>query len=101
MFSKAKDPPDPLPKVEHGAGDLEKSPSIQVDTPTNDSSNDHVVPVTFRDLFRYSTKFELFLDFIGLTCAAAAGAAQVRCNMLSPLRSGRLTCYRPRHHSPS
>ena len=26
----------------------------------------------------YSTKFELFLDFIGLIAAAAAGAAQVR-----------------------
>ncbi|KAG8940248.1 GTPase-activating protein [Tulasnella sp. 424] len=76
MFWKAKDPPDPLPKLEHAVGDLEKSSSIKVDTPTNDSSNDHVVPARFRDLFRYSTKVELFLDFIGLICAAAAGAAQ-------------------------
>lgn len=36
-----------------------------------------VVPVGFTELFRYSTKFELFLDAIGLVCAAASGAAQV------------------------
>ncbi|EAU80745.2 multidrug resistance protein 1 [Coprinopsis cinerea okayama7 len=35
-----------------------------------------VPPVTFTQLFRFSTKFELFLDLIGLIAAAAAGAAQ-------------------------
>jgi len=34
-------------------------------------------PVPFSDLFRYSTKFELFLNAIGLVAAVAAGAAQV------------------------
>ncbi|CAA7269322.1 unnamed protein product [Cyclocybe aegerita] len=34
-----------------------------------------VPPVSFSELFRYSTKFELFLDFVGLIAAAAAGAA--------------------------
>ncbi|KAJ7212049.1 multidrug resistance protein 1 [Mycena pura] len=33
-------------------------------------------PIGFLELFRFSTKFELLLDAIGLTAAAAAGAAQ-------------------------
>ncbi|GAA5918154.1 hypothetical protein JCM1841_005277 [Sporobolomyces salmonicolor] len=33
-------------------------------------------PATFTQLFRYSTSFELVLNFIGLICAVAAGAAQ-------------------------
>lgn len=28
--------------------------------------------------FRFSTKFEIFLDIVGLFCSAVAGAAQVR-----------------------
>jgi len=39
----------------------------------------------------YSTKFELFLDFIGLIAAAAAGAAQV--SSLCIARSFLLTSY--------
>ncbi|KIL62960.1 hypothetical protein M378DRAFT_80370 [Amanita muscaria Koide BX008] len=35
-----------------------------------------VPPVSILALFRFSTKFEVFLDFIGLICAVAAGAAQ-------------------------
>ncbi|KAF8627411.1 hypothetical protein AX17_006226 [Amanita inopinata Kibby_2008] len=35
-----------------------------------------LTPVPFTALFRFSTKFELFIDFIGLCSAAAAGAAQ-------------------------
>lgn len=34
-------------------------------------------PVPFLRLFRFSTRKELFLDFIGLCAAAAAGATQV------------------------
>ena len=34
-------------------------------------------PVPFTQLFRFSTKSDLFLDALGLVCAAAAGAAQV------------------------
>lgn len=36
-----------------------------------------IKPVGFFELFRYSTKWELFFDGIGLVCAAASGAAQV------------------------
>ena len=34
-------------------------------------------PVPFTQLFRFSTKFDLALDALGLVCAAGAGAAQV------------------------
>jgi len=34
---------------------------------------------TLINIDRYSTKFELFLDFIGLVAAAGAGASQVCC----------------------
>ncbi|KAF8506439.1 P-loop containing nucleoside triphosphate hydrolase protein [Gautieria morchelliformis] len=37
---------------------------------------------SFTELFRYATKFELFLDFIGLCAAAAAGAAQPLMSLL-------------------
>ncbi|KAG8904330.1 GTPase-activating protein, partial [Tulasnella sp. 417] len=76
MSSQKQDPPHSSPKLDVAAGDLEKNPHTQVDAPTDDPSNNHVVPVSLSDLFRYSTKFELFLDFIGLICAAAAGASQ-------------------------
>ncbi|KAF8955024.1 hypothetical protein BDZ97DRAFT_1927499 [Flammula alnicola] len=38
--------------------------------------------ISFTELFRYSTKFELFLDFIGLVAAGAAGAAQPLMSLL-------------------
>ncbi|PPQ96673.1 hypothetical protein CVT26_010302 [Gymnopilus dilepis] len=41
-----------------------------------------VPPVSFFALFRYSTKFELFIDAIGLVAAAAAGAAQPLMSLL-------------------
>ncbi|THG99669.1 hypothetical protein EW026_g2716 [Hermanssonia centrifuga] len=44
-------------------------------------------PASFSSLFRFSTKLELFMDFIGLICAAAGGAAQP----LMSLLFGRLT----------
>ncbi|KAJ3513963.1 hypothetical protein NLJ89_g2654 [Agrocybe chaxingu] len=50
-------------KVEHASTELQ---------PTHKD----IPPVSFVQLFRYSTRFELFLDFIGLLAAAAAGAAQ-------------------------
>lgn len=34
-------------------------------------------PAAFTQLFRFSTKFDLFLDALGLLCALGAGAAQV------------------------
>ncbi|GAA5897055.1 hypothetical protein JCM8208_006155 [Rhodotorula glutinis] len=33
-------------------------------------------PSSFRELFRYTTKFELAMNFVGLICAIAAGVAQ-------------------------
>ncbi|KAJ3756801.1 P-loop containing nucleoside triphosphate hydrolase protein [Lentinula raphanica] len=39
-------------------------------------------PVGFTEMFRFSTKTELFLDFIGLIAAAAAGAAQPLMSLL-------------------
>ncbi|KAF9077717.1 P-loop containing nucleoside triphosphate hydrolase protein [Rhodocollybia butyracea] len=41
-----------------------------------------VEPVGFAELFRFSTKGELMLDFIGLVAAAAAGAAQPLMSLL-------------------
>ena len=40
-------------------------------------------PVSFRSLFRFSTRLELFLDSIGVCAAVIAGAAQVRSFVLS------------------
>ncbi|KAF8335499.1 multidrug resistance protein 1 [Cantharellus anzutake] len=39
-------------------------------------NNTEAGPVSFFALFRFSTRWELFLDFIGILCALAAGAAQ-------------------------
>ncbi|KAG5638718.1 hypothetical protein H0H81_010701 [Sphagnurus paluster] len=43
---------------------------------------DEVPPISFTQLFRFSTKFELFIDALGLICAAAAGAAQPLMSLL-------------------
>lgn len=42
----------------------------------DEKEKDDVQPASFVQLFRFSTKFELLLDAIGLVAAAAAGAAQ-------------------------
>ncbi|KAK7056875.1 hypothetical protein VNI00_002592 [Paramarasmius palmivorus] len=42
----------------------------------DEKEKDEVQPASFVQLFRFSTKFELLLDAIGLVAAAAAGAAQ-------------------------
>lgn len=36
-------------------------------------------PCKFSELFRYTTKLELFMNAIGLICAIAAGVAQPAC----------------------
>ncbi|KAH8104691.1 P-loop containing nucleoside triphosphate hydrolase protein [Cristinia sonorae] len=41
-----------------------------------------ITPASFTSLFRFSTKFELFIDFIGLIAAFAAGAAQPLMSLL-------------------
>lgn len=74
---KKKQPPEPT--VEKAVEDGESS---EKGTNPEDSNNKaapeepKLPPVGFTELFRYSTKFELFLDFIGLVCAAASGASQ-------------------------
>ncbi|KAG2001836.1 multidrug resistance protein 1 [Coprinopsis cinerea AmutBmut pab1-1] len=41
-----------------------------------------IPPITFFQLFRFSTKFEIFIDIIGLIASAAAGAAQPLMSLL-------------------
>ncbi|KIL58420.1 hypothetical protein M378DRAFT_27545 [Amanita muscaria Koide BX008] len=59
----------------HSIGSLKK---VEPGTEAINDANDKLaaVPVSIPALFRFSTKFELFLDFVGLLCAIAAGAAQ-------------------------
>ncbi|THU88633.1 P-loop containing nucleoside triphosphate hydrolase protein [Dendrothele bispora CBS 962.96] len=76
FFSK-KASPKPVPvdldsKVDekqhsddHSSVEASSPPAVEV-----------IAPISFTQLFRYSTKFELLLDAVGLACAAAAGAAQ-------------------------
>ncbi|EKM51815.1 uncharacterized protein PHACADRAFT_262171 [Phanerochaete carnosa HHB-10118-sp] len=64
----------------------EKSDGRTADAPPPVVKKD-IPPASFTSLFRFSTPFELFLDAIGLVCAAAAGAAQP----LMSLLFGRLT----------
>ncbi|KIJ64522.1 hypothetical protein HYDPIDRAFT_89952 [Hydnomerulius pinastri MD-312] len=57
----------------------EKSEDAAVDTKPAEPS---IPPIAFTELFRYSTRFELFIDAIGLVAAAAAGAAQPLMSLL-------------------
>ncbi|KJA18017.1 hypothetical protein HYPSUDRAFT_169806 [Hypholoma sublateritium FD-334 SS-4] len=41
-----------------------------------------IPPISFTQLFRYSTRFEIFLDFIGLAAACASGSAQPLMSLL-------------------
>ena len=45
--------------------------------PIDPATGKPYAPVGFFQLFRYSTPFEIFIDIIGLVCAAASGSAQV------------------------
>ncbi|KAJ7175926.1 P-loop containing nucleoside triphosphate hydrolase protein [Mycena filopes] len=61
------------PKVEKVESDADSDttdvdPVTPVEPPTP--------PISFTQLFRFSTRFELFIDAIGLVAAAASGAAQ-------------------------
>ncbi|KAJ7016642.1 P-loop containing nucleoside triphosphate hydrolase protein [Mycena alexandri] len=74
------------PVVVKKGGFFSRKPKVEKDTAsdTTDTTNvDPVAPVepptppiSFTELFRFSTKFELFIDAIGLVAAVAAGAAQ-------------------------
>lgn len=50
-----------------------------------------ILSVTFTQLFRFSTRLEIFLDFVGVVAAVGAGAAQVSARRPSCHRSKR-TC---------
>lgn len=78
LFSKKSEPPDPVEKPAEDDGNPEKK-AVDVDSKGEDpSSAEKVPPVSYTQLFRYSTKLELLFDFIGIICAIASGASQVR-----------------------
>ncbi|KAG9046648.1 GTPase-activating protein [Tulasnella sp. UAMH 9824] len=76
IFRKKKQPPEPVEKAATENGDQEKKVDDADSKGEDTSSPEKVPPVSYTQLFRYSTKLELFLDFIGLICAVASGAAQ-------------------------
>ncbi|KAG8924894.1 GTPase-activating protein, partial [Tulasnella sp. 408] len=74
IFRKKKQPPE---KPTTDDGDPPEKKVAEVDSKGDDpSSPEKVPPVSYTQLFRYSTKLELFFDFIGLICAVASGTAQ-------------------------
>ena len=82
MFRKKKQSPV---DVEKSGGDGEpKSTVTSTTTPAEEekkeSSNDPPPPppVSFFRLFRFATKWEIIANCVGVVCAIAAGAAQVR-----------------------
>ncbi|KAF8991424.1 P-loop containing nucleoside triphosphate hydrolase protein [Cyathus striatus] len=77
FFSRKKDVSKP------GVEENEKGGDAAVVTPAEPD----VPPISLLQLFRFSTKFEIMIDIIGLFAAAAAGAAQP----LMSLLFGRLT----------
>ncbi|KAF9267350.1 P-loop containing nucleoside triphosphate hydrolase protein [Marasmius fiardii PR-910] len=59
------------------AEDLKKATVVDAaKTEKEKQKEKELTPVSFTQLFRYSTKFELLLDAIGLVAAAGGGAAQ-------------------------
>ncbi|KAG8907884.1 GTPase-activating protein [Tulasnella sp. 403] len=77
FFSKSKQPPST--DDEKHVDDASDNVAPSIDAP---ESTQHITPVGFTELFRYSTRLEIFLDCIGLVCAAASGAAQPLMSLL-------------------
>lgn len=79
MFWKKK----PLPVEENGEEtkntDEPKSTTVEEKPPSNDPP-----PVSFFRLFRFATTWEILANCLGVVCAIAAGAAQVRISSLPP-----------------
>jgi ATP-binding cassette subfamily B (MDR/TAP) protein 1 len=76
MFRRQR--PAPVEPVEPVAeNEQEKqnpeSTTVEEKTPSND-----LPPVSFFRLFRFATKREILLNYLGIVCAIAAGSAQVR-----------------------
>ncbi|KAF6757399.1 multidrug resistance protein 1 [Ephemerocybe angulata] len=66
-------------KVDEAAKEKDLSDSSSL---PEKAAEPEVPPISFTQLFRFSTKFELFIDALGLLCAAAAGAAQPLMSLL-------------------
>ncbi|KAJ7784493.1 P-loop containing nucleoside triphosphate hydrolase protein [Mycena metata] len=77
----------PPPVVVKKGGFFSRKPKFEKEVEKDTASDNTVVdpvapveppapPISFTQLFRFSTKFELFIDAIGLVAAIAAGAAQ-------------------------
>jgi hypothetical protein len=64
------------------ADTLDEKHDVKIDvgdaTGTTSDSDPNLPPVSFTSLFRFSTRLEIILDFIGIFCAVVSGAAQVR-----------------------
>jgi ATP-binding cassette subfamily B (MDR/TAP) protein 1 len=52
------------------------SDAVVIDVNKEKPSEENIPPVPFTRLFRFSTRLEIFLDFIGIIAALGAGAAQ-------------------------
>ncbi|KAG8991312.1 GTPase-activating protein, partial [Tulasnella sp. 427] len=82
IFSKRKQAPDPVEMPSNEANTQEKQ-AVVVDAKGGEApATENVPPVGFTQLFRYSTKLELFFNGIGLVCAAASGASQPLMSLL-------------------
>ncbi|KAG9046650.1 GTPase-activating protein [Tulasnella sp. UAMH 9824] len=76
IFQKRKQTLEPVEKPATDNGDQEKKEDSTDPKGEDPPSPEKVPPVSYTQLFRFSTKLELFLDLIGLLCAVASGAAQ-------------------------
>ncbi|VDB87190.1 unnamed protein product [Peniophora sp. CBMAI 1063] len=78
--------PAPAPEKKGFFGRKKKQPVVEEEKPDAIAiaagKADKVPPVGFTQLFRFSTKFELMLDAIGIVAAIAAGAAQPLMSLL-------------------
>ncbi|KZV67726.1 P-loop containing nucleoside triphosphate hydrolase protein [Peniophora sp. CONT] len=82
---KGEESPAPVPAKKGFFSRKKKAPVTEEEKPDAiaiAAGKDKVPPVSFTSLFRFSTKFELMLDAIGLVGAIAAGAAQPLMSLL-------------------
>lgn len=85
--SHSQAPKQPAQKETPGFFSRKKKPSLQEDHADDtavhtESLVDTTPSVSFTQLFRYSTRYELFIDAVGLVAAGAAGAAQPLMSLL-------------------
>ncbi|KAF8833253.1 hypothetical protein BDN67DRAFT_1017770 [Paxillus ammoniavirescens] len=85
--SDSQAPKQPVQKETPGFFSRKKKPSLEEDHPDDSAVHtkslvDTVSSVSFTQLFRYSTRYELVIDAVGLVAAGAAGAAQPLMSLL-------------------